>query len=117
MSEAILRIDSLLCERSSEATGDEITLHSHGRQVWPDTDDRTYVLSTGEELAMSRELLFHDFAELPLTLRDHDELATDDDLATIKIPATEAGTGPHTRDLIGPDSHYKLRYRVGTIRY
>ncbi|MFG2879491.1 RNA-guided endonuclease InsQ/TnpB family protein [Streptomyces sp. NPDC048337] len=115
MSEAILRFDSLLCERSSEDPGDEVIMHVDGRKVWPG-DDGGYPMSSGAEIGFSKDFLFR-AAYVVVALYDHDVLTPDDDLGSISIPADEAGTGSHTRDILGPGSHYKLKYRVGKIQF
>ncbi|MBT2446826.1 hypothetical protein J7F03_06995 [Streptomyces sp. ISL-43] len=117
MSNEVLRIDSLLCERSSVDTGDEVLLRVDGDRVWPGVGERTYVLKSGQEIGLLKDVLFHTYAHVVVTLYDQDDLSADDDLGSVSIPAVEAGTGQHTRDILGPDSHYKLTYRVGKIQF
>lgn len=117
MTDSVLRIHFLGCERSSEAAGDQVTMHLNGHQVWPAVGERDYLMASGQDIGLGRDFLFGGSAYAVITLYDLDFISADDNLGSITIPATEAGTGPHTRDILGPGSHYKLNYRVGKIQF
>lgn len=117
MSDAVLRILRLQCEKSSEDEGDEVSMRLDGVPVWPAVGEREYPpMKSGQDIGFARDVLFH-HADAVITLHDLDDLSADDHLGSISIPAGEAGTGEHTRDILGPESHYRLTYRVGKIEF
>ncbi|MGI5397246.1 hypothetical protein [Streptomyces sp. CA-251251] len=116
MSDAILRIDSLLCMKTEESGSDEVKIRRDGLEVWPSSGDG-FPLSNGASAVVAKDFFFGGAADTVISLWDADQASTDDPLGSVTIPASEAGTGSHTKEIIGPDSHYKINYRVGKIQF
>ncbi|MGY4280769.1 hypothetical protein [Streptomyces sp. M18.1] len=124
MGDAILRIDSLLCVRAEEAGSDDVRIRRDGLHVWPSSGEgfpmsngASTAIANGASTAIAKDFFFGDAADTVISLWDADELGADDPLGSVTISAIEAGTGSHTKDIIGPGSHYKINYRVGTIQF
>nr|WP_143668515.1 hypothetical protein [Streptomyces sp. Alain-F2R5] len=116
MGDAILRIDSLLCVRAEESGSDEVRIRRDGLHVWPSSGDG-FPMSNGASAVVSEDFFFGGATDTVISLWDADELSADDPLGSVTISASEAGTGSHTKDIIGQGSHYKINYRVGKIQF
>ncbi|MFE0945685.1 hypothetical protein [Streptomyces mutabilis] len=116
MGDAILGIDSLLCVRAEEAGSNDVRIRRGGLHVWPSSGDG-FLVPNGAPVVIAKDFFFGGAADTVISLWDADELSADDPLGSVTISASEAGTGSHTKDIIGPGSHYKMNYRVGAIQF
>lgn len=116
MGDAILGIDSLLCVRAEEAGSDDVRIRRGGLHVWSSAGDG-FLVPNGAPVVIAKDFFFGGASDTVISLWDADELSADDPLGSVTISASEAGTGSHTKDIIGPGSHYKMNYRVGAIQF
>src|ERR671923_1880004 len=109
MSNAAVKIERLRCVDPQDSLTDEVKMQQDGRQVWPNTGDGFFSMSTGNEVPMNLILAFDGVTRI--TLFDDEDFGSDDNLGSVEIFSSEAG-GVRTKDIVGPGSRYTLFYRV-----
>lgn len=117
MAGAILRIERLRCEEPQDDLTDEVKMQHNGRQVWPDTGNAHFSMSRGNEVPVFLDLPFGNSETTRITLFDQEDVGTDDNLGSTDFHESEANTGVHTRQIVGPGSVYVLTYRIGKIQF
>jgi hypothetical protein len=114
MTNAAVRIERLRCVDPQDSLTDEVKMQQDGRQVWPNTGDGFFSMSTGNEVGMNLVLTFHDATRI--TLFDDEDIGSDDNLGSVTIRRDEVG-GARTQDIVGPGSRYSVTYTVQNLAF
>jgi hypothetical protein len=114
MANAAVRIERLRCVDPDDSVTDEVKMQQDGRQVWPNTGDGFFSMSTGTEVPMDLVLTFNDSTRIALF--DDEDIGSDDRLGSIIISKSEEG-GVRTQDIVGEDSRYTITYKVKSLDF
>lgn len=114
MANAAVKIERLRCVEPDDSLTDEVKLQQDGRQVWPNTGDGFFSMSTGNEVPMGLVLTFQDTTRIALF--DDEDFGSDDRLGSIVISKSEEG-GERTQDIVASGSRYTLTYRVKSLDF
>ncbi|GKQ37784.1 hypothetical protein [Streptomyces sp. A012304] len=116
---AVALLENLHCddprETVLEGNKDEVAITGPTGQVWPPSG--AVAMGAGQDAQLNTQVPING-ASIVLNLIEIDPpgLPTDA-LGTVRIKASEAGTGSKTVELLTEDSAYTLRYRVGNIQF
>lgn len=114
MANATLKIVRLRCDEPDDSLTDEVKMQQDGRQVWPNTGDGFFSMSTGNEVPIDLTLPFTDVTRI--SLFDDEDIGQDDRLGFVDIRRSEAGpTGvslERNKPIEGQESRYTLFYKV-----
>ena len=114
MSNAVVRIERLRCVDPQDSLTDEVKMQQDGRQIWPNTGDGFFSMSTGNEVPIDLVLGFNDATRI--TLFDDEDFGPDDNLGSVEIFKSEEG-GLRTKDIVGSGSRYTLFYKVKNLDF
>ncbi|GKQ37783.1 hypothetical protein [Streptomyces sp. A012304] len=102
-------LHNLHCDSPQESK-DEVVITGPGGQVWPSAG--IFSISAGQDVPMNVQVPVNGSVTLRLIEKDPPDGSAGDDLGSVKINASEAGSGTKKKAFLTSETSYTLSYRV-----